>query len=170
MRAADARVAEVRAGVDRAVADALAQAKARSDADLRAVAAEVLVVQERARDALSHAAMEQDRQDGERARAVSLERLEWMKERQQGEEGEWVCHPLCPPCLWGHYQLAACVCCHSPSLNPSPRLHAAHRRQQPCGSARMRAHEVGMGIVWARGMGSGVRGAEATCCVESCEL
>jgi hypothetical protein len=89
-------VEEARGEAAREVAAAVSEARARVEVEQRACAAEVTSIQERARDAIAMAAVERDRQEGERARAVSLERLEWMRERQAAEEGAW----------WGIFPLA----------------------------------------------------------------
>ncbi len=84
------RLEEARAGFERDLTAALADVRARCEADLRACAVEAAQAKAQAREEAAAAAAERERQDGERARAASLERLEWMKERQQGEEGAWV--------------------------------------------------------------------------------
>ena len=43
--------------------------------------------EEARREAASLAAVAREREDAERNRQLSIERLEWMKERQKGEEG-----------------------------------------------------------------------------------
>ena len=43
--------------------------------------------EEARREAVSLAAVAREREDAERNRQLSIERLEWMKERQKGEEG-----------------------------------------------------------------------------------
>jgi hypothetical protein len=83
------RLEGARADAEAELAAALGEARARHETALRLQAAEHASSLERVRDVAAAAAVERDRADSERARQASLERVEWMKERQQAEEGAW---------------------------------------------------------------------------------
>jgi hypothetical protein len=98
-----------RSAAERDLAAALGTATSEHEARMRACVTEYEEALARARDVAAAAALDRDRQDGERARVVSLEQLEWMRERQQGEEGAWVFVAHFVPHVFAPHALAPCV-------------------------------------------------------------
>ncbi len=120
LRDADKRVEDAATAAAAELAVALGDTQARHETALRLQAAEHASSLERARDAAAAAAVERDRADSERARQASLERLEWMKERQRAEEGAW-------SRLWGRlhslrFALVRLCCLRGPRARPHPPL------------------------------------------------
>jgi hypothetical protein len=102
LAASAAQLQEARAAAERDLAAAISDTKARAEADLQARSAEWDRALGKVREDAAAAGVERERVEGERARAATLERLEWMKERQAAEEGTFG--------VWECACLLVCVC------------------------------------------------------------
>ena len=83
----EAMVSDLRARHALELEQRVGAAQRQAEEEKRAMQRQWAADEEARREAASLAAVAREREDAERNRQLSIERLEWMKERQKGEEG-----------------------------------------------------------------------------------